>query len=75
MIYGIVEQEVKEIMVEYDCNKGTVQVISVIGITVLGSVAMIMDGSAGETIAIAVAAALGALTMGLFKGGKKNEVQ
>lgn len=50
-----------------DIDNETVQVVAIIGVIALGVTAMIVDGEIGETIAIAVATALGAVVGYLFK--------
>lgn len=63
----------KEIVdMKVDCDTQTVQATAIVGLTVLGAVALIVDGSMGETIAVAVAAAFGIVVGNLFK---KKEVK
>lgn len=61
----ILEKEMSEIM-EVDCDDQTVEVVAIVGVTVLGAVAIVVDGDVGNTIAIAIAAALGAIIKGIF---------
>lgn len=57
-----------------DFDKECVQIAAIVGLTILGSVAIIFDGDIGMTIAIGVAGALGFLARSLF-GGAKDEAE
>lgn len=64
----ILEYQIKEVqMAQIDCDREVVQVMCIIGITVMGCVAMFVDGEIGNTIAVAVAGVLGLAAGYLFK--------
>lgn len=61
---------VGEIVAENDkitMDGETVQATAIVGLVALGTVAMVIDGNIGETIAIAVAAGLGGVVTAIFK--------
>lgn len=58
-----------------DIDKQCVQMVAIAGLTVLGSVAIIVDGEVGNVIAIAIAGAVGYLARSLFPGGETNEAE
>lgn len=57
-----------------ECDKETVQVAAIAGLTTLGAVAIIIDGDVGNTIAIAIAGAIGFMIRFVFgnKGGETD---
>jgi len=64
-----------------DCSDRIVELGAIAGITVLGSVALVVDGSIGESIAVAAAAVFGAMARhywplsGVESNGSKEENQ
>ena len=61
------------IQMKIDADKQTVQIVAIVALTVLGSIAMIVDGDIGETIAVAVAGVLGLVGGSLFKLVREKE--
>ena len=57
-----------------DLDRECVQIAAIVGLTILGSVAIVYDGSVGEAIAVAVAGAIGFLARSIF-GGMKDEAE
>ena len=52
-----------------------VQIAALAGLTVLGVVAIVFDGSVGEAMAVAVAGAIGYFARALFPGGDTDEAE
>jgi len=70
----LIQRLIGEMKMETD--KEIVQVVAIAGMTALGIAALVVDGSMGETIMVAVAGAIGVIAGYLFpKGGSKDEVQ
>jgi len=72
--FQVIEGELKE-MVEISADKEIVQIVSIMGLVILGSVAMIYDGDVGETIALAVAGCLGLMGGSIFRVLKDKVVK
>ena len=60
-----------------DISEHCVLIAALAGLTVLGVVAIVFDGSVGEAMAVAVAGAIGYFARALFPGGADDaeEVQ
>ena len=56
-----------------DCSDRIVELAAIAGATVLGVAALIVDGDVGETIVVAIAAALGAVARHYWGGGSNAE--
>jgi uncharacterized membrane protein YadS len=58
-----------------DLDNQTVQVVAICGVTAIGITAMIVDGDIGQTMAVAVATALGVLVGYLFPRGGMTDAK
>jgi len=58
-----------------DYDKQAVQIAAIAGLTALGVTAMVVDGDIGNTIALAIAGAIGYLARSLFPGGGSDEAE
>ena len=56
-----------------EISEHCVQIAALAGLTVIGVVAIVYDGSVGEAMAVAVAGAIGYFARALFPGGATDE--